>query len=161
MNDIQENKLQNLPKHPGGRPTVITPEVIRKLEEVFAFGGTDKEACFYAGIGTSAFYDYQKENPEFVERKEALKQKPILKARQTVIKNLDNPETAKWYLARKRKEEFSERQELEASGRFLSGTLTPKEEAKLLNILSADDKPKSIKQGNTRDSSREEIPVPT
>ena len=62
---------------------------------------------------------------------------------------------------KKRKEEFSERQELEASGRFLSGTLTPKEEAKLLNILSADDKPKSIKQGNTRDSSREEIPVPT
>ena len=85
--------------------------VLQKLEEVFAIGGTDTEACFYAGIGTSTLYEYQKDNPEFVERKEALKEKPILKARQTVVKSLDNPDMALKYLERKRKAEFSLRVE--------------------------------------------------
>ena len=95
-----------------GRPTIMTPETISKLEEVFAIGGSDEEACFYANIGKSTLYNYQQENPEFVERKEALKQRPVLKARQTIVKALDNPEDARWFLARKMKKEFSERQEV-------------------------------------------------
>jgi hypothetical protein len=95
-----------------GRPTVMTESVINKLEEVFAIGGTDKEACFYADISHQTLYDYQEKHPEFVERKEALKQRPVLKARQTVVKALDNPEDARWFLSRKMKKEFSERQEL-------------------------------------------------
>ena len=95
-----------------GRPTIMTPETISKLEEVFAIGGSDEEACFYANIGKSTLYNYQQENPEFVERKEALKQRPVLKARQTIVKSLDNPEDARWFLARKMKKEFSERQEV-------------------------------------------------
>ena len=91
----------------GGRPTVMTPLVISKLEEVFAIGGTDKEACFYADISHQTLYDYQEKHPEFVERKEALKEKPILKARQTVVKALDDPNSARWYLERKRKKEFN------------------------------------------------------
>lgn len=94
-------------KNKGGRPTVMTEMVLHKLEEVFAIGGTDKEACFYADIATQTLYKYQEENPEFIERKEALKEKPILKARQTVVKALDNPQDARWYLERKRKKEFS------------------------------------------------------
>lgn len=84
-----------------GRPTIMTPEIISKLEDVFALGGTDEEACFYAGIGKSTLYNYQEKNPEFVERKEALKLKPVLKARQTMIKDLDNVDSAKWYLEKK------------------------------------------------------------
>jgi hypothetical protein len=99
------------PKHAGGRPTIMKPDVISKLEEVFALGGTDKEACFYANICHQTLYDYQKLHPEFVERKEALKEKPILKARQTVVKALDDPVSAQWYLERKRKSEFGKRDE--------------------------------------------------
>jgi len=102
--------------HPGGRPTVITDEVIRKLEEVFALGGTDLEACLYAGISKSAFYDYQQENPKFLERKEALKETPILRARTTIINSLENPIHAQWYLERKKRNEFSTRTETEHSG---------------------------------------------
>jgi hypothetical protein len=94
-----------------GRPTVMTPEILNKLEEVFAIGGSDNEACFYADIGKSTLYNYQQEHPEFVERKEALKEKPILRARQTVVKALDNPDMALKYLERKRKQEFSIRTE--------------------------------------------------
>jgi hypothetical protein len=67
----------------------MSQEIIHKLEEVFSLGGTDREACFYAGISHQTLYDYQHVNPEFIDRKEALKEKPILKARQTVVKNLD------------------------------------------------------------------------
>lgn len=96
-----------------GRPTKMTPDTIRKLEEAFAIGCTDKEACFYANISHETLYKYQLVNPEFVERKEALKEKPILLARQTVVKKLtESYSNAMDFLSRKRKSEFSQRQEL-------------------------------------------------
>jgi len=94
-----------------GRPTVMTPDVINKLESVFAIGGTDKEACAYADISHQTLYDYQHNNPEFVERKEMLKERPFIKARQTIVKALDNPADAQWFLERKRKSEFAARTE--------------------------------------------------
>ena len=98
-------------KNKVGRPTLMTELTLNKLEEIFALGGTDEEACFYADISGQTMYDYQKDHPEFIERKKALKQKPILKARRTVVEDLEETETAKWYLSRKKKDEFSERQE--------------------------------------------------
>lgn len=103
-------------KHPGGRPTVMTAEVIRKLEEAFSWGCTDREAYFYAGVSSTAFYDYCQENPGFAERKELLKENPIRKARATIIANLDDPKNAQWYLERKKKDEFSAKTETEVSG---------------------------------------------
>jgi len=87
----------------------MTSEVLQKLEQVFSIGGSDEEACIYANIAPSTLYNYQKEHPEFLERKRLLKQRPLLKARQTIVANLDNPEFAKWYLERKKKSEFSQR----------------------------------------------------
>lgn len=96
-----------------GRPTVMTPEVVNKLEEVFALGGTDSEACFYAGISKQTLYNYQEINPDFIDRKEALKERPVLLARQTVVKAMkDDPLTARWYLERKLKGEFAQRTEM-------------------------------------------------
>ena len=88
-----------------GRPTIITQDVLNKLEEVFALGGTDKEACLYANISHQTLYNYQDKNPEFVERKEALKETPLLKARRTVEKSLENDVNSAWkYVERKDKE---------------------------------------------------------
>lgn len=101
-----------------GRPTIMTPEIVSKLEEVFSIGGSDEEACFYANIGKSTLYNYQQANPEFVERKEALKEKPILKARQTVVKSLEDANHAFRYLEKKRKKEFGNT--IEISGELTS-----------------------------------------
>lgn len=90
----------------------MTEATVKKLEEVFAIGGTDEEACFYADISKQTLYDYQKLKPEFIDRKEALKAKPILKARQTIVRGLDDAKNAQWYLERKLKKEFTQRQEL-------------------------------------------------
>lgn len=97
---------------PEGRPTVFTKEVLQKLEEAFALGCTDGEACYYADIAKSSLYNYQVSHPEFLERKDALKERPILMARQELIKGLKgNAELALKYLERKLKKEFSLRVE--------------------------------------------------
>jgi hypothetical protein len=106
-----------------GRPTVMTPEVIRKLEEAFANDATDLEACFYAGISHAPFYKYQEEHPEFKERKEALKSHLGLIAKNTVARSIKsgNELDAKWYLERRRKNEYSTRNEnTGADGKDLS-----------------------------------------
>ncbi len=100
-------------KDKGGRPTILTPETISKLEYAFSIGCTDEEACLHANIGRSTLYNYQNKNPKFVDRKELLKSRPVLMARNNVIDRINNKDAdmSKWYLERKKKQEFSTRQE--------------------------------------------------
>lgn len=102
-----------------GRPTKMTEETVKKLEEVFAIGGSDEEACFYADISKQTLYNYQQDHPEFVDRKEALKERPILKARQTVVSALGDPNYAFKYLEKKRKKEFGNTLDLTTDGERL------------------------------------------
>lgn len=96
-----------------GRPPAMTQDVVNKLEQAFSLGATDLEACFYAGITKPTLYKYQDENPEFIDRKKALKEKLVLKARSVVADALENKDkqTAQWYLERRKKDEFSTRHE--------------------------------------------------
>ncbi len=88
-------------------------DIIRKLEQAFALDCTIEEACLYAGIGKSTYYDNLPKNKGLAERFEALRNTPVLKARQSVIKSFDSdPNLALKYLERKRRAEFSVRQEL-------------------------------------------------
>ena len=103
-------------KNLGGRPIVLTPEVVSKLEMAFSIDSTVTEACAFAEISRESFYRHLKINPTFSDRIEQLRQKPMLKARNVIIGALDDPDTAKWYAERKAKNEFSTRQELAAPG---------------------------------------------
>lgn len=121
-----------------GRPSVMTDETVSRLEVAFASGASDKEACYYAQISKSALYNYQKNNPEWKERKERLKQRPVLRARRNIINAIDEEraqkvkkvtedgrvteeweqkptekaiEISKWYLESHKKNEFSKRTE--------------------------------------------------
>jgi hypothetical protein len=90
------------------RPTKITPIVVQKLEEAFALGCTDEEACIYADICKQTLYNFQEKNQGFLDRKELLKSKPVLQARQAVIKSFSsNPNLAMRFLERKNTDEFS------------------------------------------------------
>jgi len=92
-------------------------DVVNKLEYAFSMGCTDKEACIYAGTNRTSLTNYQNEHPEFLDRKEQLKDTPILMARQKVIENIDQSvDTAKWFIERKVKKEFSTSQNLNHSG---------------------------------------------
>ncbi len=94
---------------PVGRPTVMTEEVVNKLEQAFSMGCSDLEACLFADISKQTLYDYQEKHPEFVDRKAMLKQKMIFKARSVIAEALNKKDenTAKWLLERKLKDEFS------------------------------------------------------
>lgn len=99
-----------------GRPTKMTKVMIGKLEMLFAKGLSDREACLVAEINPSTLYEYCKENPEFAERKEMLKDKPKIKAKMNVQEAIEAGDTdiSKWYLERKAKDEFSTKQEISA-----------------------------------------------
>ncbi len=124
-------------KNKGGRPTIMTPIIIGKLEQVFSLDGTVKEACLFAGINPDTYYEYLKKNPSFADRVEALRETPVLLARQTVVGNIKNSySNAIDYLSRKRKGEFSTRTEYTgADGIPLAPTITEEEKTKLLKLI--------------------------
>jgi len=95
-----------------GRPTEKTEETIRKIEEAAALDCSIEEMASFAGIHRATLYRWMEEDEEFKDRISELKLKPFLKARTTIIKNLDNPQYAFEYMKRKKKDEFSDRSEL-------------------------------------------------
>lgn len=99
----------------GGRPTIVTDAVLLKLEEAFALGCTDAEACLFAGIWPSVLYRYQESHPDFQERKATLKTRPVLKARKVVLDAVESGDvlTAKWLVE---KADGKARQAVEMSG---------------------------------------------
>ncbi len=96
-----------------GRPTVMTLDTLQKLEDAFSIGATDREACLIANISSQSLYNFQKENPDYIERKEKLKDMPKYKARMNIVEaiNAKNLSVSQWYAERKAKDEFSQRTE--------------------------------------------------
>ncbi len=107
-----------------GRPTVMTPEVVANLEIAFSNGATDEQACFIAGISKNSLYDYIKENPEFGNRKESLKDMIKYRAKKVVKDEIDkgNINQANWYLERKDKD-FKAKQDITTDDQPLSPVL--------------------------------------
>jgi hypothetical protein len=92
----------------------MTSDTIKKLEDAFMIGCSDLEACLAADISQQTLYNYQAANPSFLERKQRLKENPIMVARQSVYTSMrDNGELALKYLERKKKDEFSLKREVD------------------------------------------------
>lgn len=96
-----------------GRKTKMTKNMVEKLEEYFSLAYTDDEACFSAGIDKKTLYNYADKYPSFSTKKEQLKKNPNIKAKKILINalNSDDVNSAKWWLERKCKDEFSTRVE--------------------------------------------------
>jgi hypothetical protein len=127
----------------------MTPEVVKKLEDVFAMDGSVEEACFYADISKQCYYNWIDSFPELKERFDALRLKPILKARNTVIKALEDPKYATWYLTKKKRKEFGDSLLEEVTGRvyqLLKTDLETKEKIETVNELKEEN---NIKQDVT------------
>ena len=93
-------------------------ETVRKLEEGFLMGLSDREACKYANCSHDWLYSYCKKHKGYSDRKELLKSQPTIKAKMVINEHLDlgDKQTAQWYLERKAKEEFGTKSTLEHSG---------------------------------------------
>lgn len=97
---------------PAGRPTKMTKATIQKLETAFLMGCTDLEACLVADISKSTLYSYIEENSEFSDRKEVLKQNPVMKARKVVLSALDDGDLNTAHRVIDRKEGSKVKQEI-------------------------------------------------
>lgn len=91
---------------PVGRPSKLTPEVVAKLEQAYKIGANDTEACLHAGIDRSTLFRYEKEHQDFCNKKAEWKRQPILKAKFSVYKGLDDPKLALDFL-KLRDDDFS------------------------------------------------------
>ena len=101
------------------RPTVMTEQVIDKLRQAFLIGATNLEAAHYAGITEKTLYNYIEKHPEYLQQIEAYKSEPILKAKQTVAKSLNEAKHAQWYLERKAKKEYGANVDVTTDGKAL------------------------------------------
>jgi len=122
-----------------GRPPVIDEDKVRKLETAFSYGASNAEAIAFADVAERTFYDYKKANPKFSQRIDQLREKPILQARKVVVDAMQNGDakTARWYLERKRKDEFSAKQEVENYGNATKPPIKIQEEPKTLEEAEA------------------------
>ena len=100
-----------------GRPTVMTKDVLSKLEDAFMFCYTDAEACLYVGISPDTLYEYQKKNPKFAERKTILRLNPNLHAKKELVEGIKGSiDQARWWAKNKMRDEFGEKAIVELQG---------------------------------------------
>jgi len=113
-----------------GRPSKLSPEVVKKLEEAFSIDATVSEACYYCDISRETFYNWMKADKELFDRLERMRQKPVLKARQVVVNGIKNDKDfALRYLTKKKKSEFGDKLELGGEVEFTYN----------LKVIEADD----------------------
>lgn len=89
-----------------GRPTVMTPEVIEKIEEELKNGATLAQASFLAGISLKTIYNYFSDNPDFKERCDLLQGLVAYRARINIKNKIEagDIDTSKYWLDRKDKD---------------------------------------------------------
>lgn len=102
-----------------GRPTKLDDDVRRKIEEAAALDASVEEIAFYAGVHRATLHRWIQEDEELRDRIQELRERPILKARQTIANSLDDPNHAKWYLERKRRKEYGANVDLTTDGKEL------------------------------------------
>ena len=124
-----------------GKYTKLTDETIKLLEQAFAMDCSVVEACLFANISTPTYYAWIKNNPALDKRFSELRATPFLKARKTIVKNLDNPQYAFEYMKRKKKDEFSERSEVDvAVSKSFNKVLDEIEHEETINGQKVEDK---------------------
>ena len=101
-------------KNKGGRPTKKTDQTVSKLEYAFGIGCSIEEACLHADISRETYYDWSSKDEGFSDRMRLLRDKPALQARKVINDALidGDASTAKWYMERKKSQEFSTQQDL-------------------------------------------------
>jgi transposase-like protein len=103
----------------------MTQDTILLIKQAFTWDATVEEACTHAGVSRNTFYVWLKKHPEFQDVIDTLRQTPTLKARQTVVKSLEDPNHAFRYLERKRRREFGANVDLTTDGKALPTPIIP------------------------------------
>lgn len=87
-----------------GRPTKLTKALRERIRAACLLGATNQEIALSAGVSEKTLYNYLNNDSDFLQDFESWKNSPILKARKTIIDNLDQPRVAMWFIERKSRE---------------------------------------------------------
>lgn len=100
---------KQLEKQKVGRPSVFTPEAVRKLEASLAAGFSVNAACYYSGISRSIYYERKALDKEFSDKMRLAEEFSTYKARMVILRAIDDGDikAAQWWLERKARVEFS------------------------------------------------------
>lgn len=91
-------------------PSKLTAENRLKLQEAAALDASVEEMAYYCGVSHQTIYNWFENDVKLFEEIQRLREKPVLLARQTVVKGIkDSYSNAMNYLERKRKKEFAQR----------------------------------------------------
>lgn len=120
---MKKPKVKSKGKPGPKEPSKWNDVCVKKLEEAFSIGCTVTEAALYAGIDRKTFYNHCPEGSDLFLKFDAMRDRPILKARSTVVKNLDNLDNAWKYLRNKRRDEFAEKSfnDVQSGGEKIEG----------------------------------------
>lgn len=124
--------IVSLTKKSHGRPSIMTENVVAKLRFAFIMGSSDVEACTLSGINKATLYRYQSKHPDFCDQKVHLRSYMKLRARMTILRNINDMNIAKWYLERKATKEFNR---CSVDGPRPLPRLTPEQEKRAAEIL--------------------------
>jgi predicted DNA-binding protein YlxM (UPF0122 family) len=113
-------KLPGKKKDKGGRELLLTDDLRVKIEEVAALDGTVEEMAYYCDVSRQTIYNWFKLEPDLFDKVERLRQRPILKARQTINKKMsESYANAVDYLKRKKRLEFGDNVDVTSLGKEL------------------------------------------
>ena len=95
---------KKIAKSNAGRKTLMTEEIVNKLEEIFKIGGTIDEACSYAMISRQTYYNWIEQDKDFLTKMESAQRYIDIAAKRNVgyaITKEKDLNTSKWLLEKK------------------------------------------------------------
>ena len=122
---VATTEASRRPDYPGMETTVIdvthgnslySEATVQKLEQAFQIDATVPEACAYAGVSKSTYYNWLKDIQGFAGRMEAAKQLFFMKAKKAVVMGIEKNDgrLALDVLKSRQRDRYVERKELSA-----------------------------------------------
>ena len=98
-------KLRKDWKKATGRPKVITPEVVQKLEDLLSQDVSIESACKFVWISERAYYYECEDNPDFLQKMEKAQEYVKILAWRTISKAIRDGDvsTARWLMEKRDK----------------------------------------------------------
>lgn len=117
-------------KSGAGRPTLKTDNTVRKLEQAFRDDFTVGEACRYAGISTTAYYEWQEKDKVFMDKMTRAQDYVAILAKKGMAKLVkgEDPDSIKWWLSRRQRDRYATKNEQTHS---VPEPLTPEDDAEI------------------------------
>jgi len=133
----QYKKQIKIIKNRIGRPTKMTEDIVGKIEEAASYDCSVSEICLFANICRDTYYEWIKKDKQLSDRITALRNTPVLIARQELIKSFKSDgKLALEYLERKLPNEFGKTEKIKLASTVKEELFLDEKDRKALTSLA-------------------------